>query len=459
MIDARPESGRLPPRRYAGVRRMSPELYQTQDDAETFEGLPEGMTHWDVFALLDRAATPMGFSRVEIDTLRVLFKFSQPQDWRPGSRPVVWPSNETLMIELGLSRTALKYRLRCVASKGLIAFRDSPTGKRFGHRDHQGALILTACFGIDLSPTARRLEECERASARHEMERGLRRELRRRRTIAVKAVRQALEAVWEFDLEVDTCPFEDGLAGLPEVSDPWTPLGVLSACVMAAEALRARAEAEVKAALDAASASSRLGQSVNRGVVHPEDLDPVGSPIGPDIQITTDLIIDKSNYRNAALRSERRPAGSPSPSPDPSRRGIADGVAGKGDGNSGRHGHGVDYISRSMALKLMPETMRAFMVEAGVEPRGASWVNLVEVAYWHLSDIGISESAWQQACAAMGRNGAAVAVFIIAAKRDEIRKPDRYLRSMAYRAEAGDLQLHRSAWGILRGGAAEHGHA
>src|SRR3546814_18828370 len=92
---------------------------------------------WDVVWHLDRAAVPMGFSRVEIDTLRVLFKFSQAQDWAAGSRPIVWPANDTLMLELGLSRTALKYRLRFLASQGLIAFRDSPTGKRYGHRSEE----------------------------------------------------------------------------------------------------------------------------------------------------------------------------------------------------------------------------------------------------------------------------------------------------------------------------------
>jgi replication initiation protein RepC len=121
MTDVELASSHSRLQRYAGIRRMSPALYDGQEDAAAFAGLPEGFTHWDVFWHLDRAATPMGYSRVEIDTLRVLWKFSQAQDWRAGSRPIVWPSNETLMLELGLSRSALKYRLRCLAAKRLIA--------------------------------------------------------------------------------------------------------------------------------------------------------------------------------------------------------------------------------------------------------------------------------------------------------------------------------------------------
>src|SRR3546814_10645832 len=176
---------------------MTPPLYRSAEEAEAFEGLPQGMAPWDRFWHLDGAAVPMGFSRVEIDTLRVRCKFSQPQDWAAGSRPIVWPANDTLMLELGRSRTALKYRLRCLASKGLIAFRDSPTGKRYGHRDHEGVLVLSATFGIDLSTALARIEAYERAAARHEMKQGLRRELRRRRTSGVKAVGQAEEGALE----------------------------------------------------------------------------------------------------------------------------------------------------------------------------------------------------------------------------------------------------------------------
>lgn len=459
MTVAWPDADPDQPRRYAGIRRMSPPLYDSADEAERFQGLPEGMTHWDVFWHLDRAAVPMGFSRVEIDTLRLLFKFSQVQDWRSGSRPIVWPANDTLMLELGLSRTALKYRLRCLASKGLIAFRDSPTGKRFGHRDQEGVLILSATYGIDLAPALARLADCERAAARHEMEQGLRRELRRRRTIAVKAVRQAIDAALEYELDVDVADAASFLRTLPDVSDPWTPLGVLVDVTVAVESARAGIEGAVKKALSVAPESREGGEAGGaEGVQEDVGLDPVGPLDGPHIHITTDLNIDKSNYRNAAFRKESRAAAGAARSSSGPPPGGSDAKSPDAPGQTDRHGHGADYISRSMALKLMPPAMREFLAEAVPDARGATWTDLVNLAYWHLSALDISETAWQQACTEIGRNGAAIAVFIIAAKRDEIRKPDRYLRSMAYRAAAGELQLHRSAWGILKGGG-EAGHA
>lgn len=453
MTDAGLRPSQTEIRRYAGIRRMSPALYQGAEDADSFEGLPEDLTHWDVFWHLDRAATPMGFSRAEIDTLRVLWKYSQAQDWRPGSRPIVWPSNETLMLELGLSRTALKYRLRCLASKRLVAFRDSPTGKRYGHRDHTGELILSATYGIDLSAAVRRLEECRHAAERHELERGLRRELRRRRTIAVKATRQAIETALEYELEVDVSALRGALGALADVSDPWVPFGILRECAKQAEELRAQAEGAVQAALKSFGAAEDHEDEIG-------ELDPVGPVDRPHIHITTEPKIDISSYRNAAFRKEGRRGQAAERDRRPADTAVNaasdDAPAGPG---SDRHGHGADYISRSMALKLMPAAMREFMAEAFPNARAATWPDLVNIAYWHLGSLGISEKAWVQACEAIGRNGAAIAVFIIASKAQEIRKPDRYLRSMAYRAEAGELQLHRSAWGILRGGVAEQGNA
>ena len=450
MTDAGPAQGRTEPRRFAGIRRMSPELYDAADAAETFEGLPEGMTHWDLFWHIDRAAEPMRFTRVEVDTLRTLYRFSQQQDWKRGTRPIVWPSNDTLMLELGLSRTALKYRLRCLAEKGLIAWRDSPTGKRYGLRDDRGDLVLNCTYGIDLSPALAIVEECERAAARFDIEKAERRDLRRRRTIAVKAVRQAIEAAEEYRLEVDLYGARAELASFPDASDPWMPITVLRDLVSAAEELRRGIEGAVKAALENVGTEAS-GTSERDSLGKEEYLDPTGSIDGPLIQITTESKIKESNTGNAAIRARRRPEGGAKPvASEPSSSAAA------GD----RPGHGIEYISRSMAMKLMPETMKRFMADTGAasNPRAPNWAEIVNIAYWHLNELGISETAWQQACASIGRNGAAVAVFIIASKHEEIRKPDRYLRSMAYRADTGGLQLHRSVWGILKGGH-EHGSA
>src|SRR3546814_20917674 len=128
MGDARPDAGPYQPRRYAGLRRMTPPLYRSAEEAEPFEGLPQGMTPWDVFWHLDGTAVPMGFSRVAIDTLRGLFTFRPAQTLAAGSRPIACTANDTLPPALRLSLTAPSVRLRSPASHWLPVSRANPTG-------------------------------------------------------------------------------------------------------------------------------------------------------------------------------------------------------------------------------------------------------------------------------------------------------------------------------------------
>ncbi len=48
----------------------------------------------------------------------------------------------------------------------------------------------------------------------------------------------------------------------------------------------------------------------------------------------------------------------------------------------------------------------------------------------------------------MGRERAAAAVAVIAAKGGNIRSPGGYLRGMTERDREGRLNLHRSLWGL-----------
>ena len=87
--------------------------------------------------------------------------------------------------------------------------------------------------------------------------------------------------------------------------------------------------------------------------------------------------------------------------------------------------------------------------------------DFIEAAYRILPDLGIHKSAWGEACAEIGRLGAAICVLIIDQKQDvpesRVRNPGGYLRAMSRRAKAGELNLHGSIFGLLKRG--ENSHA
>ncbi len=126
-------------------------------------------------------------------------RFTQPQDWEEGARPIVWPSAETQQAALGLSSTQVKAINRMLIEHGLLTMRDSPNSKRFGHRDRQGR--ITEAYGFDLAPIAARHAEFLRLAAEERQERQEMARLRRRATIARKGITQILETAHDYGLQ------------------------------------------------------------------------------------------------------------------------------------------------------------------------------------------------------------------------------------------------------------------
>jgi replication initiation protein RepC len=81
-----------------------------------------------------------------------------------------------------------------------------------------------------------------------------------------------------------------------------------------------------------------------------------------------------------------------------------------------------------------------------------TWPEIVDAAEWLRHDLGVSKSLWGDACIAMGRKLAAVALAIVSAKDPEHFKtsPDDYFRGMVAKYIAGELHLDRTVWALRR---------
>jgi replication initiation protein RepC len=168
--------------------------------AEGFVGLPEGVsTPGQLLAALKAAAPRLGIAPRLVHAIDWLFRFTQPQDWGRGGRPVVWPSASMQQEALGLSPTQVKETNRRLIELGLVAMKDSPNGKRYGRRDPKGR--ITEAYGFDLVPIATRHAEFRRLAEEGRAERLAMGRLRRRATIARKAIIQILETAAEYAIE------------------------------------------------------------------------------------------------------------------------------------------------------------------------------------------------------------------------------------------------------------------
>ena len=180
-----------------GFRKLTPGLLQADRAAECFDGLPDEVDfHGQLLAAFKAAAPRLGLSVRLVHALDWLFRFTRPQDWEPGGRPIVWPSAATQQEALGLSESRVKSINRGLIDAGLVTMKDSPSGKRWGVRDGDGQIV--EAYGFDLSPIATRHAEFVRLAAEAKAERELIGRLRRRATIARKAIAQILETVAEY---------------------------------------------------------------------------------------------------------------------------------------------------------------------------------------------------------------------------------------------------------------------
>ena len=84
------------------------------------------------------------------------------------------------------------------------------------------------------------------------------------------------------------------------------------------------------------------------------------------------------------------------------------------------------------------------------------WRNIVDAADWLRGEMGISRPLWGEACLAMGRECAAVAVALVSAKPAEHFRtsPGGYFHGMVAKAKAGELNLVQTIWGLRQAKAA-----
>jgi len=104
-----------------GFRRLTPGLLKVDRTAESFSGLPNGVTmHGQLLAAFKGAAPSLGLSPRLVHAIDWLFRFTMPQDWGRGGRPIVWPSASTEQEALGLSPTRTKAINRALIEAGRV---------------------------------------------------------------------------------------------------------------------------------------------------------------------------------------------------------------------------------------------------------------------------------------------------------------------------------------------------
>jgi replication initiation protein RepC len=414
-----------------GFRRLTPSLLRADRTAAGFDGLPDGVTvPGQLLAAFKAAAPRLGLSPRLVHAVDWLFRFTQPQDWGRGGRPIVWPSASMQREALGLSASQAKAINRALIEAGVLTMKDSPNGKRYGVRDRAGR--ITEAYGFDLSPIAARHAEFVRLAEAARAERADMGRLRRRATIARKGIVQILETAGEYGLQGEDWA---GLArdtgslarALRTVERP-------AEMLLGVESLERRQRA-ARERLEVLLSATTAGPS--------EAVD--SDPLGPENRPHQDTYNASPNPQaDTVIANEgcNSPACYAVPSPvTPERQ---NGLQETKPAKPVRVDGTVLRLSTDELVRLAPR-LRPYLTAPT-----PNWPAVVDAADWLRSELGVSKSLWGEACLAMGREEAAIAVAIVSAKpTGHFRSsPGGYFHGMVAKAKAGELNLSRTIWGL-----------
>jgi replication initiation protein RepC len=95
-------------------------------------------------------------------------------------------------------------------------------------------------------------------------------------------------------------------------------------------------------------------------------------------------------------------------------------------------------------VKLAPQ-LKSYL--PGPDP---TWPRVVDAAAFLRADLDVSKSLWGEACLAMGREKAAIAIVSTKDPAHFRTSAGGYFHGMVTKAKAGHLNLDRTLWGMRR---------
>lgn len=430
-----------------GFRAMSPALFKAYETADLW-GPQTAVTKKRAHTAFNSCTKFIGLRSHLIELMNKLLSFSKEIDWEGTSRPIVWPDNQRLLEQCALgSLSALKRSLRALAEAGLIAFKDSPTGRRIGRRNsHDGRIVLDRTYGIDLSPLGLKTPELEMIVTMQKNQQLDWRDLvaqytrdRRRLVSIIEAgLADAIPGPWE-DLNLELRQLQAQREGLRNSG----AIGVLTYLHDQLLSVLERANAAyAEAAKDFPSKPStddveKARTEASKHDHYEDKMDPVGSTSEPLIQNT-------SPRNNTSLyKSDRSSANAEQLNLLSTGYASEDGLGNKPE---------CGALAEQEPQKLPPPidsrtllTLCADYAEFVQAPK--AWPEIVEAAERVIGPMmKVPASTWKTACRMLGRERAAAAVALIFEKHNDglIDSPGAYLNGMIDRAQKGKLDLPSS---------------
>lgn len=362
----------------------------------------KSVNKWRLKKDASAAMNQLGLQSNSLAVLDALLSFYPEDELRQDTQLVVYPSNLQLSLRAnGMPGSTMRRHLAALVEAGLILRRDSANGKRYVRKSRTGE--IETAFGFDLSPLLARAEELAHLAQQVVAERAAFRKAKEDLTVCRRDVRKLISAALDEGARGDWLAIEDVyiklVARLPRTPSIADVTDILDEMELLKQEIVNRLESLSETEFTSTNAVQIEQHIQNSKSESPHEFEP---------------------------RSEKEQEARPS-------------ATGR------RISEPLKTFPLGIVQKACPQ-IGDFGPGGGV----TSWRDLMSAAVVVRSMLGISPSAYQDACETMGPENAAVAVACILERANLINSAGGYMRDLTRRADRGEFSLGPMVMALYR---------
>jgi replication initiation protein RepC len=357
---------------------------------------------WKVFRDACEARVLLGINDRALSVLNALLSFFPDKELSEGGGLIVFPSNNQLTLRAhGITGTTLRRHLAALVDAGLITRKDSPNGKRYAHKSRAGS--IEDAFGFSLMPLLARANELAMLAQAVVDQRKALRLAKERLSICRRDIRKLLAVCIQEnitgDWEATEARFTILLGKLPRAPDHHQ----IEQISQALEQLRQEIINQLETQLNSQETAAIDTQNDR----HIQNSD-------------TEYLIEPSQSAESDIATQLQTKTVHTPTE-------------------------TKIMPLGMVLKACPEISM-------YGPGGSisSWRDLITASVVVRSMLGVSSTAYQQACEAMGLENAAATMACILQRNEKINSAGGYLRDLTRRSKNGEFTIGPMLMALIR---------
>ena len=372
-----------------GRRPMSLAMLAAQKELRE---TPQGriVEKWQVYRNLCEGKSILGVGDRALAVLNALLSFYPDSELSEENGLIVFPSNAQLSLRAhGMPDATVRRHLAALVDCGLILRRDSPNGKRYARKGRGGD--IEEAFGFSLAPLLARAHEFEAAAECVRADNRALRLMRERITLHRRDIHKLIEAAVEEDVPGDWGGLWRRFRAIVEAIPRRACIAELEPIVADLAALHEEVDKLLEIHMNSTNPSANAFQNERQQ-----------SDSNTESIIEFEPALEKSG---ATAEPRTREAETPKGYP------------------------------LGLVLKACPE-IADYAVD-GI----SNWRDLMVTAAQLRGYLGVSPSAYEDACHVMGQEAAAIVIACILQRAQHINSAGGYLRALTDKARAGQFSI------------------